>query len=270
MIKIGFLIIASEDEPWCTINRQGQELTWIKDLGPWDSYLAAYSLGNLGESRINPKNHRKIQFVDGSDRSHALSEPVFFSKSHGRFDGVSGYGSLVGTTLSGMNYLLNHSDCDFIVRTNVSSYWSVEKLREFLSDKPQANYYAGCGERLYGGIRGRIQKTKYASGAGIILSADVARRFVENSRNISTRLIDDLAIGKVAESLGLKHHELTRVDINSLEKLESLSDKKLLENYHFRCKSYIYPGQAEPRGDIEIMKNLHLRVNSSNIDTKPY
>jgi hypothetical protein len=264
MINIGFVIIATEEEPWTSINRVGQESTWLKDLRECDRYLAAYSLGNLGESRINPKNHRKIEFLSGSSRSHNLSEPKFFNKYHATFEGVRGYGSLVGTTLSAMNYLVNESDCDFIVRTNVSSYWGIEKLREFLADKPQSNYYAGCAEKLYGGLRGRIQETKYASGAGIIMSADVAKRLVENRRKFSKRFIDDLAIGRVASSLGLELNYLNRIDLDSLEKLNQLSSEDLSGNYHFRCKSYIYPGVAEPRGDIEIMRELHMRRSSKS------
>jgi hypothetical protein len=166
-----------------------------------------------------------------------------------------------------MNYLLNESGCDFIVRTNVSSYWGIEKLREFLSNKPQSDYYAGCTEKLYGGLRGRIQETRYASGAGIIMSTDVAKRLVENRTKFSKCFIDDLAIGKVASSLGLKPCELNRIDVDSLEKLDALSSEDLLGSYHFRCKSYVYPGLPEPRGDVEIMRNLHMRRSTGGYST---
>ena len=259
MIKIGFVVIATEEDPWKTINQDGQEPTWLRDLGERDHYIAAYSLGNLGDSQINPRNHRKVQFLGHSSRTHRLSDPEFFKEHHARFEGVRGYGSLVGTTLSAINYLVNESDCDFIVRTNVSSYWEIENLRSFLGDKPQKNYYAGRAEKLYAGIRGRIQDTQYASGAGMILSVDVAKHLLENYTKISTSFIDDIAIGRLASTLGLTLENLTRIDIESLEILETLSNEEIANNYHFRCKSYINPGLAEPRGDIEIMKELHRR-----------
>lgn len=259
MTKIGFVVIATEEDPWKTINEDGQEPTWLSDLGDCDHYIAAYSLGNLGDSQINPRNHRKVQFLGDSSRTHRLSDPEFFKEHHARFEGVRGYASLVGTTLSAINYLVNESDCDFIVRTNVSSYWGIENLRSFLTDKPRKNYYAGRPENLYAGIRGRIQDIQYASGAGMILSVDVAKRLVKNHTKISTSFIDDIAIGRIASTFGLKLDNLTRVDIESLEVLEKLSSEVIANNYHFRCKCYMNPGLAEPRGDIEIMKALHRR-----------
>jgi hypothetical protein len=91
----------------------------------------------------------------------------------------------------------------------------------------------------------------------MILSVDVAKRLLENHGKISTSFIDDIAIGRLASTLGLTLHNLRRVDIESLEMLKTLSRDELANNYHFRCKSYISPGLAEPRGDIEIMKELH-------------
>jgi len=259
MIRIGFIIIASEEDPWSKIIWDGQENTWLRLLAESDKYIAAYSEGNLGESWIRKSNHRKIAFLNAQINKHVISNPVFFNDNHARFEGVQGYGSLVGTTLSAMNYLLENYDCDFMVRTNVSSYWDINKLHELLVNKPKHNFYAGCGEKLYSGLRGRFQKTEYASGAGMILSADVAKRMIENRSKISNKFIDDIAIGRIASYLGLTLNKLSRVDIDSIEKLDRLSNEELSSNYHFRCKSYLVPGQAEPRGDVHILKELHLR-----------
>lgn len=261
MIKIGFVIAASTESPWRDIHYQGQKKTWLSELGKDDFYIASYSTGESGESWVDPDKHWKLQYDSKMSRKHNFSDPVFFESNSAMFKGVKGYGSLVSTSFSAIDYLLKNNQCDYIVRTNVSSYWNINALREFLTSNREKNYYSGSGVKLFRNIIGLLRHDMYASGAGIVMSADTANLFVKNFKKVPQNLIDDMAIGRLAFKLGIRHRDLPRIDLGKLSDVEKLSRYDLLTNFHYRCKSYTYNNGRPIRGDVEIMERLHVKVN---------
>lgn len=120
---------------------------------------------------------------------------------------------------------------NFIWRTNLSSVLDFEGLQKYLSslDKPN-NFYGGyIGKAL----SDDCNPIFFASGAGFLMSRDVALYLVENKSLLRWDLIDDVAIGALLEPrFGIVPIDRCWVQTGS----EDLSVTKGV--FHFRCESY--------------------------------
>lgn len=166
-----------------------------------------------------------------------------------------------------MNYLIQTFDPDYIVRTNVSSYWNLPRLRSLLSSAPAINSYSGLPRKLYSGLYGRLNRARYATGAGLIVSADVAAKFVQHYKTFSTTFIDDMAFGLQARRLRLQLTPLNRLDLESYAAAQACTSEKLTAQYHVRCKSYLSPGDYRQRDDVKIMHSIHAKITGATLDT---
>jgi hypothetical protein len=260
MTKVGFVIAASIESPWREIHDNGQKKTWLTALPEDISYISAYSSGEKGDSWVNPKKHWRLEYDSKAEKKHFISDPVFFESNSATFEGVRGYGSLVGTSFSAIKYLVDTNKCDFVIRTNVSSYWNVGVLMKYLETSNSEIHYSGKSEKLFRHFTGLYRHENYASGAGIILSAEVASRFIHNYEKAPKKFIDDMAIGRLAFKLGIKCEDLPRIDIGHLFDVEEITQNQIDSNFHYRCKSYTENDGISVRGDIEIMKALHEKI----------
>ena len=118
---------------------------------------------------------------------------------------------------------------DYVWRTNLSSVLDFEGLERFLSSLNQTNGlyagYIGLGSLNNG------SSTFFASGAGFLMSRDVAMYLVENKEFLRWDIIDDVAIGALLEPrFGLMHLERCWVQSEHI-----VAEKDV---FHFRCESY--------------------------------
>jgi len=255
MVKIFFVIIASENEPWESIFNDGQLQTWLTDLGQSEQYIAAYSDNSLGFTQQNPDDHRRIEFSDESKQVWNLSAPKFLSNNRARFVSYEGFGGIIPTSMSAIKFGLDRYSPDFIIRTNVSSYWNLDVLREVLVSLPKTDFYGGVPGPIPRSMTKTLQSQLYASGAGIFMSADVAHLITSNSSNLDLSIIDDLAIARFMHSQRIRVRKMSRYDLNFAEEVSDLDDRTLLSSYHYRCKA-----GTDSRIDVSIMKTLHKRL----------
>lgn len=264
MIKvpsIAFVIIATELQPWKRILQEGQESTWIKGLNGEEHYLAAYSNNALNKSIQDPQDHRRIIFQDGERKHWQLSDPEFIRENHASFEAYGGFGGLVPTTISAMNFLSKTYNPDFIIRTNVSSYWNIAQLRKLLSQLSTTDLYAGVTGPAYSGISGKFKSARYVSGAGMILSRDVVSRLVDIRDSIDLTLIDDLTIGRSLAKVGVKPTELGRIDVRHKWDIKAIDEEVFRKAHHFRCKSEHRFGGSSFRSDVSLMRSIDKRIN---------
>lgn len=163
--------------------------------------------------------------------------------------GLERYGSIYEKTIDALTYFLSRQTYDYVVRTNLSSVWDFKALRAYLETQPR--------ERLYAGQTGVNAETgvSFASGAGILMSVDVARTLLANARGGATLpVFDDVAIAMVLARSGLFPTPLPRVDFVSLHHYEEHHDKIPPGTFHYRVKHQDYLGNRmeEP----EIMRRL--------------
>ena len=261
MTKIAFVVIASKEEPWHSIQKKGQEETWAATLSDRERIVFTYSDGSLGKSWINPSDHREICFDRNSLREHCVSDPVVVDRHYLTFNSVQVYGSLVSTSLSAMKYLMDSFNPDFIVRTNVSSYWNLANLKDYLSYIEPKEFYAGAPQKLFRGFRGKFNHAQYASGAGIIFSRDLVHHLVNYSSKLSVKYIDDIALGMEMNRISVSLTSVNRFDIHSPSDIPALSLFDLKNSFHFRCKSYASDSEPWNRLDLDVMLSLHQKIS---------
>lgn len=139
---------------------------------------------------------------------------------------------------------------DFIWRTNLSSVLDFRGLHAYISGlKSSVNSSVG----FYGGYIGKASSYFFASGAGFLMSRDVASYLVTNKHLLRWDLIDDVAIGALLEPrFGLVHIDRCWVD----ENFSGCPDV-----FHFRCESYLHLRTVEFMNAVN--GNLRFPFNPS-------
>ena len=134
-------------------------------------------------------------------------------------------------TIEALSYFLSSdSSYDFVWRTNLSSVIDFYGLQQ---------YILGLDKRtgFYGGYVGKAvnENIFFASGAGFLMSRDVADYLVANKASLRYDLIDDVAIGALLEpKFGVVPIDRCWVQTGE-EDIESLLHQGV---FHFRCESY--------------------------------
>ena len=135
-------------------------------------------------------------------------------------------------TVEALSYFLSLTPTyDYVWRTNLSSVLDFAGLQQYLSslDKPNGFYGGYIGKAL----SDDCNPIFFASGAGFLMSRDVALYLVENKSLLRWDLIDDVAIGALLEPrFGIVPIDRCWVQTGS----EDLSVTKGV--FHFRCESY--------------------------------
>lgn len=161
------------------------------------------------------------------------------------FRGTERYGSILRKTLDAIAYFLPKAPYTHVVRTNLSSVWDFPRLIAYLEQQPTTRLYAGfsCGAE---GI-----PWNYVSGAGILLSRDVAELlWTHRQRALSVGAIDDVDIGYAMQSLGIPQTPAPRVDFLSLDHYTEHREKIPPETFHYRVKHVNWMGDRLEESEI--------------------
>jgi hypothetical protein len=141
-------------------------------------------------------------------------------------------------TVEALSYFLS---VDFsyshIWRTNLSSVLDFAGLQRYASSLEKSFYGGYIGKALDCG-----KDIWFASGAGFLMSRDVALFLVENKASLRWDLIDDVAIGALLEpKFGIV--PIDRCWVQTGE--EDISAFVSAGVFHFRCESYQHLRTAE-------------------------
>ena len=141
-------------------------------------------------------------------------------------------------------------DYDFVVLTTSSSYINLNLLNKEVSKLPKKNLIAG---RIM-----EQNEIKFASGSFKVFSRDVVETILSRRHAYSKWRPDDLAYGFLLkeEESGINYISLPSVDLDSVDKINSLSENQLNSTIHFRLKS----GTHKSRNDVELMRLIHRRL----------
>jgi hypothetical protein len=198
----------------------------------WSSYMNS-----------NPSIH--AYFIQYGDVKQTLENNTLW------LTGKESFKAITTKTIDGFDFFLRKNDYDFIVRTNMSSFWNFEALMKFLNQLPK--------EKLYSGFIGNHNGIKFASGSGFIMSSDVAKLLI-NNRNIAERvgIVDDVDIGYTMYKLGIPIYPGRRIDFHSKEMF--LKHNYDPNAYHYRLK---WHDRAKRCEEPEFMKLLILKQTKS-------
>jgi hypothetical protein len=213
-VKLLVLIIASDD---LKVYQDLQELWKLQMKERPCDYLDWYFI------KCDPNLSECVQVKDNT----------FFVKSEEDLC----YG-ITYKTIKALEYFLG-SNYDYVLRTNLSSFYRFDKLYNILVNAPRSNYYAG----IHGG--------NFVSGCGFVMSKDIVSSIVENQDKIWDPVIkhDDVCFGiYIFSRFPSSYHHIARYDI-----LDQPEDFTVPLNYiHFRIK-YEYDREIK---DVNARKKL--------------
>jgi hypothetical protein len=152
-------------------------------------------------------------------------------------------------TIKSIRYCLNNFNFDYIYRTNLSSFLSLEKMYNFI-----------CNNHInYGGVIGFHNEHKFASGSGFFVSKEVCEFLI--NYNISDidiyQYLDDVVIGII---LTKKYNidYIDRIDINSLDNPHLKHTD--INAFHYRCNTRYH---LLTTNIMNILYNLFLKNNTN-------
>lgn len=123
-------------------------------------------------------------------------------------------------------FLSTDPSIEFIWRTNLSSVLDVDRLEKYLDSIPSTKFYGGYVGKAVN------ENIFFASGAGFLMSRDVAEYLVTNKASLRYDLIDDVAIGALLEpQYGIVPIDRCWVQTGD----EDIQSKTV---FHYRCESY--------------------------------
>lgn len=139
--------------------------------------------------------------------------------------------------------ILQNSEYDYIIRTNLSSVWNFTRLIEFCKTLPKENVF--CGVLGNPGI----------SGAGMILSPDIVTKLVKHSKDIDRCMWDDIDFGKISVKCGIPCTRGFRYDPHTRDQVDS----QYTLGYHFYLKD-MRTGVRNVNNEIDVMRYLISKI----------
>jgi len=207
--KVLVLIIASDNQP---VYLELQKL--------WRSYMH------------QDRKHIEAYFIKGDpslSSEYAIRGDTIWSKTVENM--VPG---IFNKTLLSMEAMADRrGEFDYVIRTNLSSFYIFPRLLQFLKTLPTERCY--CSYPLYA-----EDICVYGSGAGIILSSDVAEKMVRLKKllfQVSNPVADDTLIGLYCVMAGIDLIPSPRLDIPSLEAWNAVKDNIPQDTFHIRAKN---------------------------------
>lgn len=217
-IKILVLIIASDNYP-----------VYVELQKVWRSYM-----------HYNPKQVQAY-FMKSDPNLPAMSliaDDVIWSKTSETLAP-----GIINKTIQSMEALLPRikTEFDYVLRTNLSSFYAFDRLLDFLQNMPAKNVYCGT---CYGEVPGG------ASGSGYILSSDMAELLVQNKSYFYNQLPpDDVLVANFFKSKNIApiHHE--RMDLMPL---------KVWENNKYFIPSGIFQFRVKNEPHLRLTDDVYV------------
>lgn len=158
---------------------------------------------------------------------------------------------------------------DYVIRTNLSSFYYFPNLLKFLKSLPRSKCYCGVSLGIYYNLLPNITYIPFVSGAGIILSPDLVRLMAKEHNELKSyksELPDDVFIGLFYQSKGIGVHAAKRIDFPLHQTWLEHKDTIDPDAFHFRAKySYSLRSIEDPYADeLATLKGLLEKYYSIN------
>ena len=194
------------------------------------------------------------------------------------------YPPTIHKTLESFRYIDSNYDYDFILRTNLSSFWNIPRLLENLKDLPPEKCYAGDGPLIHDSPGAERIGCPYLSGTDTIVSKDVVKeaiKYIDSNEEFKNSLLsydgwtlpDDKAMGLIffdklhtpMTSISDKKNNMVYLheadtSSESIEEVihNSIKNSESLKHNNFRIKN-TFSGSPESRINLDplIMNTLY-------------
>ncbi len=214
------LIICSDDLP----EYAGFQRSWSSYMHLDPDYFECYFI------RANPDMKTNFQ----------IDKDIIWSKTQENL--VPG---ILNKTLLSLEAMLPRLDeFDYVLRTNLSSFFIFPRLKNFLLNAPRRNFFCGIHHLL----GEDWQPEGWICGAGMIMSRDLIKLLLVNKWKLfdlnkkmliteSRMLIDDVAISRFFVKKGVKIQSGKSVEIYSLEDWNGVKENIPEDIFHFRIRT---------------------------------
>ena len=95
-------------------------------------------------------------------------------------------------TFLAMKYINKNFSFDYLVRTNISTFWDFTKLKKHLDELPDKNCYSGDGPFFIG----HPHNCLYVSGTDTIVTKEMIQSIISNESKIDFTLVEDSVMGQ--------------------------------------------------------------------------
>lgn len=249
------LVLSIDREPWRSIEREGQRSTWAAPSSLDREVPVLFYRGRrTGPVRFGVAAMTRFLDTMGADRRDSMTaraRAAFLRRVGRHFSRTEAttaddlvvthvpetYAMVATKAFVALRHVLDTEPFDFVLRTNTSTYVDRQRLLDLAGDAPRSGYW--------GGFPGEHDGIAFTSGAGTLLSRDVAAAAVASDWDWAR--IDDVALGEALGSLGIERRALARPVLTSIDQVATTD----LDACMWRCK-----GEGE-RNDVAVMTALH-------------
>jgi hypothetical protein len=195
----------------------------------------------IWSSYMNSSPNIDCYFIQYGNESQKLDGNILW------LTGKESFNNIIRKTVDSIEYFLNLNHYDFIIRTNLSSFWNFNSMLRMLETLPK--------EKIYAGFIGNHNGIPFASGSGFILTADMCNLLIKHKDLLySVNIIDDVDIGYTMRKLGIFITPRIRSDFFS---------DKMYKNYVFNPNVFHYRIKCNNRyEEIGIMNDLLVKCYS--------
>lgn len=158
----------------------------------------------------------------------SVEENVIWSKTDEGWPPASA--GIINKTILSMEAMLPRlHEFDYVLRTNLSSFYVFPKLLQVLQGMPRQKFYFGSNTGA-GSVWG--------SGCGFILSTDLVRLMVQHKDEfIGNKNHDDVLVGQFLHKKGIKLIQHKRHDLLNMNDWNAIKDKLPSDIFQYRVKN---------------------------------
>jgi hypothetical protein len=159
--------------------------------------------GVLGQGVSRVENlHDVTKVADGSIVPIPDFQLKTFESNVLTFDSINGWDQILPNTIGALDSICKLDNYDYIIRTNLSSYWNLEATINLVNKLPREGVFAGPIQEVNG--------LQWVEGDAIIFSKDVIQKLLQNRGLIDSRIIDDVSIALTLKKLGVLPMDIPR------------------------------------------------------------
>lgn len=253
VLKLAFLILTAQYEPWKTLLKEGPQKTWANREMLDSSHLA---FGYVGKPLKGLRNE--------IENNISIQEKTYFLKNRERLLEYSAkfsdyqtiqvpfydtWNTMYEKFILSSRLLLDTFEFDFLVRVNTTTYVDVESLMLWLSLHQDVDY---------GGVQSK--QKKFFSGWGIVFSRRALRRLVENANKtkIIKSIYDDEIIGNAMSELGFVMSSIPSLTFETSEAIEKFEIQNSAPFMRMKVS------QQGVRTDFQLMQLLHQKYSKND------
>lgn len=172
--------------------------------------------------------------------------------------GIESFESITRKTIDSIEYFLTDTTFTHVIRTNLSSFWIFPRLVDYLETREKTG--------LFTGFPGEIGYKAFVSGAGMIMSRDIAELLVTHRGKDSVYSYteqDDVAISYGLRDLGVKiTPDKSRIDLLTPYDFHKSKNSIPMDIFHVRLKQ-LKDRSVEPM----FMKELIQIFSKNDLET---